>query len=203
MKLQTLSLAAIVMLAGCSAQGDTASQQRASIQKMRSETLNKLYALQPEARSDIQHAKGYAVFANNSSKILLFGFGSGYGVVRNKATGKDTYKATGKDTYMKMAQGGAGLGMGIKQQRTVLVFHDKAALETFIRQGYMVGADANAAAKYDDKGIAPIAASTSGVASDTASLPSKVNVYDLTEKGLAAQAMINGYKYWPDAALNP
>ncbi|EPM1136516.1 hypothetical protein RFE43_004924 [Klebsiella variicola] len=130
MKLQTLSLAAIVMLAGCSAQGDTASQQRASIQKMRSETLNKLYALQPEARSDIQHAKGYAVFANNSSKILLFGFGSGYGVVRNKATGKDT--------YMKMAQGGAGLGMGIKQQRTVLVFHDKAALETFIRQGYMV-----------------------------------------------------------------
>lgn len=195
MKLQTLSLAAIVMLAGCSAQGDTASQQRASIQKMRSETLNKLYALQPKARSDIQHAKGYAVFANNSSKILLFGFGSGYGVVRNKATGKDT--------YMKMAQGGAGLGMGIKQQRTVLVFHDKAALETFIRQGYMVGADANAAAKYDDKGIAPIAASTSGLASDTASLPSKVNVYDLTEKGLAAQAMINGYKYWPDAALNP
>ena len=195
MKLQTLFLAAIVMLAGCSAQGDTASQQQASIQKMRSETLNKLYALQPEARSDIQHAKGYAVFANNSSKILLFGFGSGYGVVRNNATGKDT--------YMKMAQGGAGLGMGIKQQRTVLVFHDKAALETFIRQGYMVGADANAAAKYDDKGIAPIAASTSGVASDTASLPSKVNVYDLTEKGLAAQAMINGYKYWPDAALNP
>ncbi len=195
MKLQTLFLAAIVMLAGCSAQGDTASQQQASIQKMRSETLNKLYALQPEAGSDIQHAKGYAVFANNSSKILLFGFGSGYGVVRNNATGKDT--------YMKMAQGGAGLGMGIKQQRTVLVFHDKAALETFIRQGYMVGADANAAAKYDDKGIAPIAASTSGVASDTASLPSKVNVYDLTEKGLAAQAMINGYKYWPDDALNP
>ena len=195
MKLQTLSLAAIVMLAGCSAQGDTASQQRGSIQKMRSETLNKLYALQPEARSDIQHAKGYAVFANNSSKILLFGFGSGYGVVRNKATGKDT--------YMKMAQGGAGLGIGIKQQRTVLVFHDKAALETFIRQGYMVGADANAAAKYDDKGIAPIAASTSGVASDTASLPSKVNVYDLTEKGLAVQATINGYKYWPDAALDP
>ena len=195
MRLQTLFLVAMTALAGCSAQGDTASQQRASIQKMRNETLNKLYTVQPEARSDIQHAKGYAVFANNSSKILLFGFGSGYGVVRDKATGKDT--------YMKMAQGGAGLGMGIKQQRTVLVFHDKAALETFIRQGYMVGADANAAAKYDDKGIAPIAASTSGVASDTASLPSKVNVYDLTEKGLAAQAMINGYKYWPDAALNP
>lgn len=195
MRLQTLFLVAMTALAGCSAQGDTASQQRASIQKMRNETLNKLYTLQPEARSDIQHAKGYAVFANNSSKILLFGFGSGYGVVRDKATGKDT--------YMKMAQGGAGLGMGIKQQRTVLVFHDKAALETFIRQGYMVGADANAAAKYDDKGIAPIAASANGVAKDTSSLPSKVNVYEITDKGLAAQAMVNGYKYWPDDKLNP
>lgn len=195
MRLQTLFLVAMTALAGCSAQGDTASQQRASIQKMRNETLNKLYTLQPEARSDIQHAKGYAVFANNSSKILLFGFGSGYGVVRDKATGKDT--------YMKMAQGGAGLGMGIKQQRTVLVFHDKAALETFIRQGYMVGADANAAAKYDDKGIAPIAASANGVAKDTSSLPSKVNVYEITDKGLAAQAMVNGYKYWPDDELNP
>ncbi len=96
MKLQTLFLVAMTALAGCSAQGDTASQQRASIQKMRNETLNKLYTLQPEARSDIQHAKGYAVFANNSSKILLFGFGSGYGVVRDTASGKDT--------YMKMAQ---------------------------------------------------------------------------------------------------
>lgn len=51
----------------------------------------------------------------------------------------------------------------------------------------MVGADANAAAKYDDKGIAPIAASANGVAKDTSSLPSKVNVYEITDKGLAAR----------------
>lgn len=194
MKYKTLLLAAVVALAGCSAQGDTASQQRASIQKMRNDTLNKLYALHPEARSDIQHSNGYAVFASNSSKILVFGFGSGYGVVKNSATGKDT--------YMKMAQGGAGLGMGVKQLRTVLVFHDKAALNNFITKGYMVGADANAAAKYDDKGVAPVGASANGVAKDTASLPSKVNVYEITEKGLAAQAMVNGYKYWPDDDLN-
>ncbi len=62
-------------------------------------------------------------FASNSSKILVLGFGSGYGVVRDLRTGK---------IPMKMAQGGAGLGMGVKQQRTVLVFHDKAALHTFI-----------------------------------------------------------------------
>lgn len=194
MKYQLLFLASALALAGCSAQGDTASQQRASIQKMRNETLSKLYSLHPEARADIQHSDGYAVFASNSSKILLFGFGSGYGVVKDIRSGKDT--------YMKMAQGGAGVGMGIKQQRTVVVFHDKAALNNFITRGYVVGADANAAAKYDDKGIAPVGASANGVAKETASLPSKVNVYEMTEKGLAAQAMINGYKYWPDDELN-
>ncbi|WP_404651994.1 lipid-binding SYLF domain-containing protein [Raoultella terrigena] len=194
MKYQLLFLASALALAGCSAQGDTASQQRASIQKMRTETLSKLYSLHPEARADIQHSDGYAVFASNSSKILLFGFGSGYGVVKDIRSGKDT--------YMKMAQGGAGVGMGIKQQRTVMVFHDKAALNNFITRGYVVGADANAAAKYDDKGIAPVGASANGVAKETASLPSKVNVYEMTEKGLAAQAMINGYKYWPDDELN-
>ncbi|MEF3100962.1 YSC84-related protein [Raoultella terrigena] len=194
MKYQLLFLASALALAGCSAQGDTASQQRASIQKMRNETLSKLYSLHPEARADIQHADGYAVFASNSSKILLFGFGSGYGVVKDIRSGKDT--------YMKMAQGGAGVGMGVKQQRTVVVFHDKAALNNFITRGYVVGADANAAAKYDDKGIAPVGASANGVAKETASLPSKVNVYEMTEKGLAAQAMINGYKYWPDDELN-
>ncbi|MEX0562604.1 lipid-binding SYLF domain-containing protein [Raoultella ornithinolytica] len=194
MKYQLLFLASALALAGCSAQGDTASQQRASIQKMRNETLSKLYSLHPEARADIQHADGYAVFASNSSKILLFGFGSGYGVVKDIRSGKDI--------YMKMAQGGAGVGMGVKQQRTVVVFHDKAALNNFITRGYVVGADANAAAKYDDKGIAPVGASANGVAKETASLPSKVNVYEMTEKGLAAQAMINGYKYWPDDELN-
>lgn len=194
MRYQLLFLASVLALAGCSAQGDTSSQQRASIQKMRNETLSKLYSLHPEARADIQHSDGYAVFASNSSKILLFGFGSGYGVVKDIRSGKDT--------YMKMAQGGAGVGVGIKQQRTVVVFHDKAALNNFITRGYVVGADANAAAKYDDKGIAPVGASANGVAKETASLPSKINVYEMTEKGLAAQAMINGYKYWPDDELN-
>ncbi|MBD3708003.1 hypothetical protein IE987_08800 [Klebsiella pneumoniae] len=41
------------------------------------------------------------------------------------------------------------------------------------------------------------------MASDTASLSSKVNVYHLTEKNCPPEATINGYKYWPDAALDP
>lgn len=194
MKYRTIFLVAALALAGCSAKGDTASEKRAAIQKMRTDILTKLYTLHPEARSDIQHSEGYAVFSSNSSKIFLFGFGSGYGVV------KDSH--SGRDTYMKMAQGGAGLGVGVKQLSTVMVFHDRAALNKFITNGYVVGADANAAAKYDDKGLGAAGASAKGVAPDSAALPTKVNVYEITEKGLSAQAMLNGYKYWPDSDLN-
>ncbi|MCS2162869.1 YSC84-related protein [Scandinavium sp. H11S7] len=193
MKLKSLFLILALVIAGCSASGDTAREQRATIQKMRTDTLTQLYNLHPEARSDIQHSTGYAVFSSNSSKIFVVGFGGGYGVV------KDLH--TGKDTYMKVAQGGAGVGVGIKQLSTVIVFHDSKSLNKFITDGYVVGADANAAAKYDDKG-AGTGASASGVATDAQSLPSKVSVYEITEKGLAAQAMLNGYKYWPDDDLN-
>lgn len=194
MKLKVLFAACVLIIAGCSAKGDTASQQRNSIQKMRSDTLTELYKKYPKSRGVIRSAEGYAVFSNSSSKIFVLGFGSGYGVVRDNKTGRYT--------YMKMAQAGAGLGMGVKQLRTVLVFHDRAALNNFVTKGYVVGADANAAAKYDDKGIAPVGAAANVVAHDTESLPSKVSVYEITEKGLAAQAMINGYKYWPDSDLN-
>ena len=193
MKYKSLFLVAALAITACSAKGDTASAQRATIQKMRTDTLTQLYKLHPEARSDIQHAQGYAVFSSNSSKIFVLGFGSGYGIVKDLRSGKDT--------YMKMAQGGAGLGIGVKQLSTVMVFHDRAALNKFITNGYVVGADANAAAKYDDKG-AGMGTSASVVAKDTQSLPSKVSVYEMTEKGLAAQAMLNGYKYWPDEDLN-
>ena len=194
MHLKKILLIAVLAIAGCSAKGDTASQQRNSIQQMRIDTLTKLYQVHPEARSRILKSKGYAVFSNNSSKILTFGFGSGYGVVKDHRTGKDT--------YMKMAQAGAGVGLGVKQLRTVLVFNDSKALSDFVKNGYIVGADANAAAKYDDNGLPAMNASASAVAPSSVEMPKGLYVYELTEKGLAAQAMINGYKYWPDDALN-
>ncbi|WP_202301714.1 lipid-binding SYLF domain-containing protein [Dryocola clanedunensis] len=196
MRLKKLLLiaAAVLAISGCSAEGDTASQQRTSIQHMRNDTLSKLYQVHPEAQAEIKKSQGYAVFASNSSKIFVFGFGSGYGIVKDFRSGKNT--------YMKMAQGGAGLGIGVKQLRTVLIFNDSKALSDFITNGYIVGADANAAAKYDDKGLPAVGASASAVAPSSVTAPKPVTVYELTEKGLAAQAMVNGYKYWPDDELN-
>lgn len=189
-----LIAAAVLALTGCSADGDTASQQRAAIEHMRNDTLTQLYKLHPEIKNEIKKSQGYAVFSSNSSKIFVVGFGGGYGVVKDFRSGKNT--------YMKMAQGGAGLGIGIKQLRTLMIFNDSKALADFITNGYIVGADANVAAKYDDQGLPAVGASASAVAPSSVEIPKPVSVYELTEKGLAAQAMINGYKYWPDDELN-
>lgn len=186
--------ATITALSGCSADGDTASKQRAAIQKMRDDTLTELYQAHPEAKAEIKKSQGYAVFTSDSSKIFLVGFGGGYGVVKDLRNGKDT--------YMKMVEGGAGLGIGLKQLHTVMIFNDGKALTNFITNGYIVGANANAAAKYDDEGLPAIGESQSAVAPDSVDIPKSVTVYELTEKGLAVQATLDGYKYWPDDSLN-
>lgn len=105
-------------------------------------------------------------------------------------------------TYMRMAQAGAGLGLGVKQMRTVMIFHDRAVLENFIQHGYVVGRDANLAAKYGDKGVAPVGDSLEAVAPSGINAHTQVDLYQFTLNGLEVDAMLNGYKYWPDAALN-
>ncbi|HGM5491306.1 TPA: YSC84-related protein [Serratia fonticola] len=101
-----------------------------------------------------------------------------------------------------MAQAGAGVGIGVKQLRVVMVFHNREALNNFIKNGYVLGADASIAAKYGDTGGAPVSGSVNTVTPSAEKLDPPVNVYQLTEDGLSLQAMVDGYKYWPDTELN-
>jgi hypothetical protein len=80
----------------------TPDEQRAEIRKVRDQTLQDLYRVQPDARKHIQNAAGYAVFSNFGVKILVAGGGSGTGIALDNKTKKET--------YMKMAEVQAGLG---------------------------------------------------------------------------------------------
>ncbi|WP_411704473.1 YSC84-related protein [Edaphovirga cremea] len=194
-KQSLIILIALGFLAGCSAKGNTDNQKRHTIQEQRNSALTTLFKQYPQTRSEIQHAAGYAVFSNTSNKILVVGFGNGYGVVKDNQSGKYT--------YMKMAQAGAGFGIGFKQGQIVMIFHTRAALESFIAHGIVIGGDAGAAAKYGKDGV--VSPDASSLASNTVrsmGLKTAVSVYSLTENGLAIQAMVNGYKYWPDDELN-
>lgn len=85
--------------------------------------------------------------------LLAVSTGQGYGVAHNNKTGKDT--------YMKVFFA----GFGVKNVRGIFVF------DNFVEQSWSVEGQEDAAAKYD-------------------------------QEGLAAQATIQGTKYWKDDELN-
>jgi lipid-binding SYLF domain-containing protein len=178
------ALGVTMLLAAC-ASGDTAAEKRGNINQMRSETLAKLYALEPGARGQIAQAAGYGTFSNVGVNVVLLSAGGGWGVVHDNRSGKDT--------YLNMASAGVGLGLGVKDFRGVFVFTDPDALNWFVEQGWDASAQADAAAKTTDKGDAWAGA---------VNVAPGIRLYQITENGLALQATIQGTKYWKDSELN-
>ncbi|HPF48039.1 MAG TPA: YSC84-related protein [Emcibacteraceae bacterium] len=162
-----------------SANAKSAEEDRQEIREMRSEVLAQLYQNNPEAKDLIAGAEGYAVFNNGGVNLILLSAGSGKGVAHDNKSGKDV--------FMRMATGGVGIGLGIKDYRAVIVFHKRAMFDQFVDKGWDFSGQADAAAKIDDTG---------GEANAADSVVSGVTVYQMTKKGLALQATLQGTKYW-------
>ncbi len=160
-------------------------KERQEILKMRQETLAGLYKQAPEAEEEISDAVGYAVFSNTGINILVVSTANGAGVAHNKSTGDDI--------FMKMFSAGGGLGMGIKDFRGIFIFSTQEAFDVFVSEGWQAGAQADAAAKSDAQGDAMSTAIDVGPG---------IKLYQITKKGLALQATIQGTKYWKDDDLN-
>lgn len=164
-------------------EGSKADKQQAII-KMKDSALTQLFKAKPDTRTQVKAAAGYAVFSNVNINVILFAAGTGYGLVKDNATGKHT--------YMNMAEGGIGFGAGAKDYRIVMVFHTREAMRQFVESGWTFGGNADAAAKANDKG-----GSLEGEA-----YFGNVTVYTFTESGLALQATVKGTRFWVDGALN-
>jgi lipid-binding SYLF domain-containing protein len=162
-----------------------ADRTRQAIRKSAQDTLEKLYERQPQARTAIEKAAGYAVFTNFGTKIFVAGGGSGKGLaVDNK---------TKKETFMKMVEVQAGLGFGVKKYNLIWVFSTQERLNTFINSGWELGGQTSAGAKAGDKG-----ASLQGAVS----ISPGVWLYQLTDTGLALELTAKGTKYYKDKNLN-
>lgn len=159
------------------------SKKRAEVDEMTRKALNELYKSNPEARSKVASAKGYAVFSNFGMNLLVISSGNGSG----KAV------SGGKSTYMKMYSAGVGIGAGVKKYYGIFVFKTSKAYNNFITNGWQGGGQADAAAK-DKKNGAAIAGAIS--------ISPDIFFYQITHKGIAAQATIQGTKYWKDKDLN-
>lgn len=180
-----LIVLSIALLSGCATMsGDTPAQKRQSVMNMKNEVLTELFKLKPDTRAQVTNAKGYAVFSNVNVNIIFASFGGGYGLAKDNSTGKIT--------YMNMGEVGIGLGAGVKDFRAIFVFHTQSAFNRFIKEGWVFGAHADAAAKASDTGGA---VGGEVIADD-------ITVYQITKSGLALQATLKGTKYWVNDELN-
>ena len=99
---------------------------------------------------------------------------------------------SGAITYMKMGELGVGFGLGVKDFRIVMVFDNKKTMDSFVDKGWVFGAQADAAAKASNKG--------SAVGAEA--VVNGITIYQMTEGGLALQALVKGAKFWRNEALN-
>ena len=176
----------LTLLPGCGPSAElTIAERRQVVSDMETQTLQRLYREKPSTRETVKNAAGYGVFSNANVNVIFVSAGGGYGVVVDNETKQRT--------YMKMALGGVGLGLGAKDYRVVMIFKDKSTLDNFIESGWDAGAHADAAAKAGESG---------GELSAEGDIIPGIEVYSMTESGLALQATIAGTKYWKDNALN-
>ena len=180
-------IATLTILGGCAgAKGNTKPEKISNIHQMRNTDLAELYKLAPSAKQHISNAYGYAIFDNIGINLLLVSTGQGYGVAHNNRTGKDT--------YMKMFSAGVGVGLGVKDFRGTFVFQNKGVFDQFVNTGWSAEAQVDAAAKVDKK--------AGGAVSLAIDVAPGIKLYQITKNGLAAQATIQGTKYWKDKELN-
>ncbi len=144
------------------------------------EALLTLFAENPKTRELYLRSYGWAVFDNLKLALGVSG-GGGNGVA--------VARATGEKTYMKMGTAGIGIGIGVKKYQVVFFMQDSQTFDNFVDKGWQ--ADAGAGAVAGKAGVEVMTDFVNGLA-----------VYQLTEKGLMANADIAGTKYWKNKKLN-
>lgn len=160
-------------------------EDRQEILEDSKKTLSMLYKAYPSSKNIIRGSYGYATFSNIGVNLIFFSAEGGKGVAVNKRTGKKI--------YMKMASGGIGIGLGVKDFRAVFVFDNKKVFNSFVNKGWEANAQADASAKSDKKG---------GSLEGAVTVQPGIKLYKMTKNGLALQATIQGTKYWKDDDLN-
>ena len=92
----------------------------------------------------------------------------------------------------KRADGSVVAGSQILTLAAAVVFTSESALSQFIEDGWDASAQADAAAKVEDKGDAW---------AGSVDVAPGIKLYQLTQHGLALQATIQGTKFWKDDEL--
>lgn len=155
-------------------------ERRQDIDQRAEATLEKLFDAQSNVRTLYDKAAGYAVFTATKAGFIVTGGGG---------TGVAVDKSSGRRTYMRMGTGGIGLGIGAQRYDLVILFETNAHLARFVQGGWDASTTAQAAAGRE--GVTFTSSFIDGVA-----------FYQLTDRGLMAQADVSGTRFWSVDELN-
>jgi lipid-binding SYLF domain-containing protein len=159
------------------------AKQRAEVRKVCDEVLATLYKAKPDLKATVDKSAGYGCFSSFGLSFI-FGGAGGKGLVHNNATKGDT--------YMNMGQATAGLEVGIKDYREVLVFKNRDTLQKFVDNGWEFGGGASATAK----------AGKSGGSAEAVAGTENIEIYPITKTGLQLGFSAGPRKYWKDKDMN-
>ena len=201
-------VAVLAWTAACtSPPGSTADDKRGFVRKMRDQTLTQLYESNPGLKAKVEGAAGYAVFTNLNIHLLAISGEDGYGIAVDRRKGDEK--------FMKMASIGGGPGVAVRDFRTVFVFRDEPALRRFLSEGWQFSLEGGASAQTSDRGgsargLASVSAGgqqhatvqTEATTAATAAAGEGIEVYQLTQAGLALHAAALGTRYFLDDELN-
>ena len=170
-------------------EADSALRKKKSVEDQRTETLDRLYEEKPSVQEMVGKAVGHAVFSNTGINVLLLSTANGKGIAHDNQSDKDI--------YMNMFSAGGGIGLGVKKFSAVFIFHSRDAFDQFVEKGWNFTGQADVAATTDAENQEQV-----GSMEGTVGLNEGVTVYQMTKKGLALQATLQGTKHWQDDDLN-
>lgn len=165
------------LLLGC-ATGQTPADKKKNAKKETASALIQIYEDHPEAKSTVSKSLGYLVCTGSDSYLLAASTGGGICTFHNK----------GAIDYYRFASLGAGAGIGFKKVAFVYAYSNAESMKRFIDEGWDAGARAEASAKHEDEG--------GQAAANTSYDVDGVIIYQSALWGAAAQATVQGYKFW-------
>lgn len=200
--------AAASTFAGIFSDDISPAEERTQIEDERKDILKKIFEKQPGLEQQIKEAPGYATFSVFNMNLLLVATARGTGIV------VDNIKH--EEIYMDVLSIGGGIGAGVKDLNMLIIFNEHKTLEQFTNSGWQFEAKADAALKSGEKGAeigeaVSVAAPTedsglntsmSGGLGAVTGVKPPMEVFVITEAGIAAQATVSGVKFSRDDELN-
>lgn len=180
-----LMVTLLLTVTAASVDAASVAEQRKQIDALHDRTLQKLYAKYPHAERVINNCYAYATLSNSGVKVLFVGESHGRGIAINNQTGERV--------YMKMEELSAGLGIGASEYDLIFLINTPEAWDNFIAGKTRFGASAEASA---DDGY------SGGTIEGADIVAPGIWAFQMTTKGLALEATLNGIKIYADKKLN-